>query len=64
MIQDENQTEAQELQFDLMLDREVLVQVLDNSKEFIEQQVSNKEGQITKAIQNDQKTTEENLTVA
>ena len=36
MIQDENQTEAQELQFDLMLDREVLVQVLDNSKEFIE----------------------------
>lgn len=47
-----------------MVDREMLVQVLDNSKEYIENQVNSKEGLITKTIANDQKNTDENLTVS
>lgn len=46
---------------DLMADREVLVQLLDNSKEFFETQVNQREGQITKAIVQDQKNTEEGI---
>ena len=42
----------------------MLVQVLDNSKEYIENQVNSKEGLITKTIANDQKNTDENLTVS
>jgi len=38
----------------MMLDREVLVQVLDGSKEWIEAEVAKKETLITKAILRDQ----------
>ena len=43
-LQDDNQTEEQETYMELMIDREMLVQVLDNSKEFIENQVNAREG--------------------
>ena len=46
---------------DIMADRDVLVQLLDNSKEFFEQAVNQKESQITKAIAKDQKDTEDGI---
>jgi hypothetical protein len=36
VLQDENTTEEQDIYIDLMCDREMLIQVLDNSKESIE----------------------------
>jgi hypothetical protein len=64
MLQEENTTEEQDIYLDLMVDREMLVQVLDNSKEFIENQVNAKEGQINKAIEKDKKNTEDGITDA
>ena len=60
-LDDENMSEEQQMYIDLMADREVLVQLLDNSKEFFEQAVNAKESQITKAIAKDQKDTEDNI---
>ena len=52
-LADENMSEEQQMYIDIMADRDVLVQLLDNSKEFFEQGVNQKESQITKAIAKD-----------
>ena len=44
-----------------MADREMLVNALDNGKEFFETQVNGKESQITKSIKSDQDNTENGL---
>ena len=52
-LDDENMSEEQQMYIDIMADRDILLQLLDNSKEFFEQAVNQKESQITKAIAKD-----------